>query len=128
MRPPAVHPAVMERLEGYGWPGNVRELQNVLRRAVVLAGEETIRVEHLPAALLGAADGRGDAMAERLAPGTHEKIDPHRLATLEEMERHHIERAIAACDGNLSLAARVLGIGRTTLYRKLEQYGELVSA
>jgi len=44
------------------------------------------------------------------------------------MERHHIERAIAACDGNLSLAARVLGIGRTTLYRKLEQYGELVSA
>ena len=106
----------------------MRELRNVLRRAVVLAGEETIRVEHLPAVLLGAADGRADATAERFASGTRETIDPHRLATLDETERHHIERVIAACDGNLSLAARVLGIGRTTLYRKLEQYGELVSA
>jgi DNA-binding NtrC family response regulator len=127
-RPPAVHSAVMERLEGHAWPGNVRELQNVLRRAVVLAGEDTIRVEHLPAAFVGAADGRADAIAERSASGTREKTDPHALATLEEMERCHIERAIAACDGNLSLAARVLGIGRTTLYRKLEQYGEPVSA
>jgi transcriptional regulator of acetoin/glycerol metabolism len=78
--------------------------------------------------MLGAADARAEAAAERFASGTHEAIDPHGLATLEEMERHHIERAIAACNGNLSLAARVLGIGRTTLYRKLEQYGELVSA
>jgi DNA-binding NtrC family response regulator len=127
-RPPAVQPAVMERLEGYAWPGNVRELQNALRRAVVLAGEEPIRLEHLPAALLGTA-GRGSGEApESDGAREHESVGPHGLATLDEVERRHIRRVIAACDGNLSQAARALGIGRTTLYRKLEQYGEPVPA
>jgi transcriptional regulator of acetoin/glycerol metabolism len=54
--------------------------------------------------------------------------DPRALPSLDELERQHIQRTIAACQGNLSLAARVLGIGRTTLYRKLEQYGVLVPA
>jgi DNA-binding NtrC family response regulator len=127
-RAPAVDPAVMERLEDYAWPGNVRELQNVLRRAVVLAGEDAIRIEHLPAALAGETGGRISTAAERFGSETHGKIDPRALETLDDMERHHIERAIAACGGNLSQAARVLGIGRTTLYRKLEQYGQLASA
>ena len=127
-QPPAVHPAVMERLEAYAWPGNVRELQNVLRRAVVLAGEESIRPEHLPPALLGAANGEAGEAAERAATGARDADGPLALATLEELERQHIQRAIAACGGNLSQAARVLGIGRTTLYRKLEQFGELVPA
>jgi len=118
----------MERLEGYSWPGNVRELQNVLRRAVVLAGDETIRVEHLPAPLLGET-GALRGVPARAAKAEPEGRDaPHTLPTLEELERRHIERAISACGGNLSQAARVLGIGRTTLYRKLEQYGVLVSA
>lgn len=124
-KPVPIHPAAMEMLEAYHWPGNVRELHNVLRRAMVLAGDETIRVEHLPAHVQA-------AFSDRLAP-----MPPHasqmpflgrpdaegRMLTLDEIERIHINEAIQHYHGNLSQVARALAIGRTTLYRKLQRFG-----
>jgi two-component system response regulator HydG len=95
-------------------------MQNVLRRAVVLAGGETIRAEHLPPALQ-AGGARAAAAVTADADGFHRVGD--RLATIDELERRHIEYALRACDHNLSLVARALRIGRTTLYRKLQAYG-----
>lgn len=120
-RPVAIHPAAMEMLEAYHWPGNVRELQNVLRRALVLAGKEVIRVEHLPAHVQAAFSDRLAPLrrAGEAAPVT----EAGRLLTLEEMEKNYIAEAVRRCQGNLSQVARILAIGRTTLYRKLERYG-----
>ncbi len=115
----SINPRAMEMLEAYRWPGNVRELQNVMRRAAVLADHGTILPEHLTLpvqssvadALVAFGNGRAGL------PGRPE----HRLASLEDVESMHIRRVLEACSGNLSQAARTLGIGRTTLYRKLQR-------
>ncbi len=131
--PPQIHTRAMEMLEAHTWPGNVRELQNVMRRASVLAGDGEIEPEHLSAPVqaavvaaltrgAGAADpARGPAGTPAAGP------DAPGLLTLDDMERAHILRTMESCAGNLSLTARTLGIGRTTLYRKLRRYGVAAS-
>ncbi|UCF67861.1 MAG: sigma-54-dependent Fis family transcriptional regulator [Acidobacteriota bacterium] len=123
----AVHPESMRMLESYHWPGNVRELQNVLCRAVVLAGSGPIEPTHLPSAVRRAVSD-APVPPSALARGVPYEPRPSgestdRLATLSEMERVHILRCLEACRGNLSQTARTLAIGRTTLYRKLQRYG-----
>ena len=104
-----VEPSVMDFFLHYSWPGNVRELENVVHRALLVSsGHELIR-DDLPVEIL--SDVAGDAP------------DPDALLTLEELERRAITRAVELCGGNLSDVARRLGIGRSTLYRKLQQYG-----
>jgi len=102
-----------ERLLAYTWPGNVRELQNAIERAVALARYEEITVDDLPEKI-------------RAYRSSHVLIaadDPSELVPLEEAERRYVLRVLESVGGNKTLAARVLGIGRKTLYRKLEQYG-----
>jgi two-component system response regulator HydG len=103
----SIHPEALERLARYRWPGNVRELQNVLERAFILAEDgRPIRAEHLP-----------------LDP-PEEAAETNGLAAgLREAERQCIVEALRACNGNRSLAARRLGIGRRTLYDKLVRLG-----
>ncbi len=114
----SVHPIAMSMLEAYRWPGNVRELQNAVRRALVLSGGETIRPEHLPTTV------QNGGQSEPLRAMGASNNDNHApMVTLDEMERQHILRALELCHGNLSLVARSLDIGRTTLYRKLQRYG-----
>ena len=96
-------------LHGYGWPGNVRELENVIERALVLGHETVIGPDDLPEALRGRPAGVAPP-----APGVRPMV---------EIEREHILRAMQASGGNKSVAARLLGLDRKTLYRKLEQYG-----
>lgn len=96
----------MRRLESYAWPGNIRELANAVTHAATLCIGEEIRPEHLPEELL-----------EARAPG---EAPPER--TLAQVERLHIERVLRGCEGNRAVAARVLGIGRNTLWRKLQKY------
>jgi DNA-binding NtrC family response regulator len=93
-------------LLGYGWPGNVRELGNAVEHALALARGGEVRPEHLPDEIVA-----GDAPAAD-AP----------LRTLAEVERAHVLRVLDACGGNQATAARVLGIGRNTLWRKLRAY------
>jgi len=110
----------------YDWPGNVRELENVVQRALVTTPRGTIRVSALPPRLvlraMGLAEGSADTTpgTDTATPATPDAIVP--LATLE---RRAIEHALHRLDGNVSLAAKQLNIGRATLYRRLAQYGLL---
>jgi DNA-binding NtrC family response regulator len=101
-----VSPEALHALRVYGWPGNVRELENALERAVLLAKSGTVGPEHLPAEL--AAGAATDSP----------------FASLEEMERQHIQRVLRHTK-DYEEAARLLGIDRSTLWRKREKYGLL---
>ncbi len=99
-------PAVAALL-AYRWPGNIRELSNAMEHAAAFAGDGEIELEHLPLELRGAGSApRADT-------------EPHELLPLRDVEHRHIVRVLAACGGHHSEAARVLGISRTTLWRKL---------
>jgi two-component system response regulator HydG len=104
-----------ERLQAYDWPGNVRELRNCIERAVALAKSEFVEVEDLPERV------RDYHPRHVLVAGS----DPNELIPLEDVERRYILRVLDACSGNRTHAARVLGIGRKTLYRRLARYGIL---
>ncbi len=116
--PVAVDPEAQALLLAYDWPGNVRELLNVLERALVLASQDVIGPEHLPAEIrqqdatrtVGAAtDGAGQ---EESAP----------LLPLADVERHHVLRVLRAMEGSRERTARVLGISRRTLTRMLQRW------
>ncbi|WP_395699860.1 sigma-54-dependent Fis family transcriptional regulator [Aquabacterium sp.] len=103
-----IAPEAMALLQRHPWPGNVRELKNVLRTAAALAGEASLLgCEHLPDALVQAAAGAG--APPPAAPDA--PLDAQQLAAMQ--------RALAAAGGNISAAAKALGISRNTLYRKL---------
>ena len=98
-----ISPEARAKLLGYQWPGNVRQLRNVIDSAVVLADGDQIEV--------------GDLGLRGVASGELESLD------LEMWERRLIGEALRRTEGNVPEAARLLGIGRATLYRKVEQYG-----
>ncbi|WP_164008353.1 sigma-54-dependent transcriptional regulator [Pyxidicoccus trucidator] len=107
-------PAAAQRLLTYGWPGNVRELQNCLERAVALTSFEELTVDDLPERVRNYSQPKA----------VPENTDPSELVTLEEVERRYIHRVMEAVGGSRTLAARVLGVDRKTLYRKLERDDE----
>ncbi len=116
--------AALERLHRYDWPGNVRELRNLVERAVLLSTGGLVDVGDLPEEL---RDGCGGVDAEGWPlPGPPMPMpaspDPSAMS-LTVTEQRTIEDVIAATGGNLSDAAAVLGISRSTLYRKLSQHG-----
>jgi DNA-binding NtrC family response regulator len=98
----------MARLIAYDWPGNVRELENAVERAVALGSGSMLHVGDLPSNL---QYGSGDRLPQS------DEVMP-----LEELERRAILRALRESGGDKLAAARLLGIGKTTLYRKLKQY------
>ncbi len=98
-------------LEAYDWPGNVRELKNSIERAVLLASGEEILPQHLPWEIRG---------KESEGTPSHYSLD----YSLEEIERIHILNVLQDTGGNKSLAARRLGISRSTLREKLIKYGQ----
>jgi DNA-binding NtrC family response regulator len=106
-----------QRLLAYDWPGNVRELHNCMERAVALGRSEQIGVEDLPVKVRDYSSGHVIVAGD----------DPRELQPLEEVERRYILRVVEACHGNKSQAARVLGIGRKTLYRRLISFGVALS-
>ncbi len=111
-RKAALSSEALELFCRYDWPGNVRELENAVRRSVALRAADLICVSDLPSALRNFAlfDGDTANFSEQIAP-------------LAEVERRHILRAVDHTKGDVSAAAMMLGIGRTTLYRKLKSYG-----
>jgi DNA-binding NtrC family response regulator len=110
---PAVAPNAFQKLLDYSWPGNVRELQNAMEYAVVLARQNLISVEGLPAEVqLPAALQR----TERTAPAQQG------VQSLDDVERATILQALAQCHGNKKKAAQLLGIQRPTLYNKMKRY------
>jgi two-component system response regulator HydG len=105
--------AVAEKLLAFAWPGNVRELRNVMERAVALTRYNKLVVEDLPEKIR-------DYRSSQVFIGGH---DPSELVSMEEVERRYILHVLDSVDGNKTLGARILGLDRKTLYRKLRQYG-----
>jgi two-component system response regulator HydG len=105
--------AVAEKLLAYRWPGNVRELRNCVERAVALARFEEISVEDLP-------DKIRAARSTDLVVGGN---DPAELVPMEVIEERYIRHVLEAVGGHRTRAARILGLDRKTLYRKLSKYG-----
>jgi DNA-binding NtrC family response regulator len=99
-------PATLAALERYDWPGNVRELQHAIQRALILAVNDEITPDDLP------AEVRCGETPPSHAPGS-----------LEAMERQHIVATLRQVDGHRAKAAAVLGIDPKTLYRKILAYG-----
>ena len=106
---PTLAEDAMGRLTSYDWPGNVRELENAIERAVALGSGPLLHSGDLPTTLQYGSVGE-------TAPANDE------IVPLEEMERRAILRALQEANGDKLVAARLLGIGKTTLYRKLKQY------
>ncbi|MDP2810116.1 MAG: sigma-54 dependent transcriptional regulator [Rhodocyclaceae bacterium] len=100
-------------IEQYAWPGNIRELRNVMERALILSGGETIGPIHLPKEI---------AMAEKWTGGGEPHGDDETLP-LAEIEKRHIRRVLNASHGNKTQAAKTLGITRLTLRTKIAEYG-----
>ena len=98
-------PAAMKVLLDHSWPGNIRELDHAIERAVLMAADNMIRPADL--ALKSSATG----------PGRIEEL------TLEEVEKTLIQKALARYDGNVSSAAKALGLSRSALYRRIAGYG-----
>jgi DNA-binding NtrC family response regulator len=107
---PGFSPAAMQLLLEHAWPGNVRELEHVVERALLLAQGQLVEPEDLALRARGERDGGSAAIhLERM--------------TLEEVERHLIQRALARAGGQVSDAARALGLSRSALYRRLAHHG-----
>jgi DNA-binding NtrC family response regulator len=104
-----VSPAALEVLGRYRWPGNVRELRNVIERALVLGDSAQLELDDLPPELLHAAPITAPTVSATIRP-------------LVELEREAIAAALTATGGNKARAAALLGIDRTTLYRKLKDH------
>ncbi len=103
----SMHPDALQILLNYDFPGNVRELENIIQRAVALGESETISTEALP---------------QDLQQMDFDSVEGERLSSLEEMERLHIAKVLARTGRNKGLAAQILGVPRTTLWRKLKQF------
>jgi transcriptional regulator with PAS, ATPase and Fis domain len=98
-------PAAQALLLDYPWPGNIRELENVVERAVNVCPDELIGPVHLPAHM------QRTRKAARAA-----------IPNLRDVEKEFMQKVLDDCKGNISLAAKTLGIGRTTLYQKIKHY------
>jgi DNA-binding NtrC family response regulator len=123
-----ISPAVFEVLERHSWPGNVRELRNVLERAVILAGEGAIEMQHLPAFLqnrapAGVADSTAGRTGEAPVPAETGGVRFQIGTTVEEAERGLILRTLEFTRNNKTRAAEILGISLKTLHNKLKEYG-----
>ncbi len=108
--PKPIRDDAMACLMAYHWPGNVRELENAIRRALALGQDETITPGDLPEAITGNAD---DQSPSPLSP-----LDD----SLAAYEKTAVHNALSKSGGNRKAAARILGIGEATLYRKLKAY------
>ena len=106
--------ATAEKLLAYDWPGNVRELQNCIERAVTMTDVDRLAIEDLP-----------ERIRQYSKPSVVTAIDdPGELVSMEEVERRYIRRVMEAVGGNKTMAAKILGYDRKTLYRKLAAAGE----
>ncbi|MDE3166331.1 MAG: sigma-54-dependent Fis family transcriptional regulator [Acidobacteriota bacterium] len=117
--------------QSYDWPGNVRELRNCVERLAAMHSEGALQLAGLPSPLQyqHSANNLANLSGALAAPDPAEPLPavsvahPSPIISLPDSERATIQRALAATRGERAKAARMLGIGRTTLYRKMKQYG-----
>ncbi len=101
---PKISEEVLNKLKHYLWKGNIRELKNIMERMVILSDNTELTIDDLPFEIKNSTDTVTSSF------------------NLEDIEKQHIQRVLAFAKGNKTEAAKLLGIGLTTLYRKLEEY------
>jgi transcriptional regulator with GAF, ATPase, and Fis domain len=111
----------MHALVSYEWPGNVRELENAIERAVIIASGRQIELDDLPE-VISHVTGGGTGQAGRASTSSNGGLAIALPSSMDAIERRVIEATLEYTNGDKSHAARLLNIGRKTLYRKLEQY------
>src|SRR5256714_4434728 len=116
----------LRALVSYDWPGNVRELENAIERAVIIAAGRQIELDDLPTAIGNvAAQHQALARAERVqaaSEGRTTALEIELPSSMDDIERRAIQATLDYTSGDKTRAARLLNIGRKTIYRKLEQY------
>lgn len=128
----SVSPKAMEALLTHPWKGNIRELENVIQRALILSrNNERLELEVLPRDIQNLIPDLEKISVEEdkdiLAPSPSPEVplpilEPDKILPFDEVEKRVLQHALKLTKGNVSQAAKELGIGRTTLYRKLEKY------
>ena len=101
---PALQKEYTNALQGYHWPGNIRELKNIIERSVILSDNNSLTLQTLPAELRNSSDA------------------PLNIFDLALIEKQHIQKVLLHTKGNKTEAAKLMNIGLTTLYRKIEEY------
>jgi two-component system NtrC family response regulator len=99
-----IEPLMLQQLEKYNWRGNIRELKNLIERAVIVSDGDTLKADTLPAELYG------------------EQNTALTVFDMAAVEKNHIRKMLAHTRGNKTEAAKLMNIGITTLYRKIEEY------
>jgi DNA-binding NtrC family response regulator len=114
-------------LESYDWPQNTRELECVITRACTLSSGQTLEIDHLPQNILTFLRTKEAERTRHLAPGAKPKSGPQEddVIPIAAMEKQAILKALQQTNGDKMEAAKILGIGKTTLYRKLKEYSVL---
>jgi len=146
----SISPEALEVLGHYGWPGNVRELENTIYRSAVVAQSDTILIKNLPSEIVSAAGGTPGELSASFAEGSAESGEPEAGAetlaappedrerlfdrvyrelrdagsenVLQASERELIARALRETEGNQAQAAKILGMTRATLRKRIDQY------
>ncbi|MDT4332875.1 MULTISPECIES: sigma 54-interacting transcriptional regulator [Methylomonas] len=115
-------PSVIALIEQHPWPGNIRQLINVIRATLYTAGGNFITREDLPVDFV-AELAKTARESEPELEASPRASQPGRAMTLEDWELYGIKTTLRACAGNISQAAKALGITRTTLYKKIDRFG-----
>lgn len=108
-----IAPDALEALSAFDWPGNLRQLENVVQRGMLAASGRAVQLGDLP------AEVRGVVLPRAEVGGTPSNFASNEIVPLRELERRAIEHALRVTHGSVSLAAKRLGIGRATLYRRI---------
>jgi transcriptional regulator with GAF, ATPase, and Fis domain len=118
--------AAVRALINYDWPGNVRELENAIERAVIIAAGRQIELDDLPTVIGNVTAERQAALsaerAQAASEGRSAKLEIEVPSSMDEIEKQVIEATLDFTSGDKTRAARLLKIGRKTIYRKLDQY------
>ncbi len=120
----SICPSVIELIEQHTWPGNIRQLINVIRATIYTADSHLITQQNLPLDFVDeVAKIPGKQGCDRVDFAIASLLPTGRTMTLEDWELCGIKATLRNCDGNISQAAKTLGITRTTLYKKIERFG-----
>jgi DNA-binding NtrC family response regulator len=115
----AIEERALAAFKAYPWPGNLKEMETVILGAILACGNDRIvRIENLPPEIASMAP-EGPSRPEPQSPLT---MDDNTIVPLSELERRAIAHALKVTGGNVTRAARALGIGRATMYRKLDRF------
>jgi len=117
-----ISPRALALLRAYHWPGNIRELAHVIEHAALMGDDECIHRSDLPEALLEGIDGGAPSPLDGLAPADAGGRTP-RVKPLDDVLKDTVERSLLEAGGDCAEAARLLGISRPAIYRKMARFG-----